>query len=49
MASNALSLDIEKYVRASTRRLILDGSLAIRDPDLEQLIVSELVDGAKGM
>jgi hypothetical protein len=49
MASNAIALDIEKYVRASTRRLILDGSLVIRDPDLEKLIVSELVDGAKGM
>ncbi|PMD21213.1 hypothetical protein NA56DRAFT_572794 [Hyaloscypha hepaticicola] len=49
MASNAIALDIEKYVRGSTRRLILDGSLVIRDPDLEKLIVSELVDGAKGM
>jgi hypothetical protein len=36
-------------VRASTRRLISDGLLVIRDPDLEQLIVDELVKGAKGM
>lgn len=49
ISSNVISLDIEKFVRASTRRLILDGSLVIRDPDLENLIVSELVDGAKGM
>ena len=49
MSSNAISSDIEKYVQASTRRRILDGSLAIKDPDLEQLIVSELVNGAKGM
>jgi hypothetical protein len=49
ISSNVISLDIENYVRASTRRRILDGSLVIRDPDLEQLIVSELVNGAKGM
>lgn len=49
ISSNAISLDIENYVRASTRRRISDGSLVIRDPDLEQLIVSELVNGAKGM
>jgi hypothetical protein len=49
LSPNVISSDIENYVRASTRRLILGGSLVIRDPDLEQLIVSELVDGAKGM
>ena len=49
ISSNAISLDIENYVRASTRRRILDGLLVISDPDLEQLIVSELVNGAKGM
>jgi hypothetical protein len=49
ISPNAISLDIGNYVRASTRRRILDGSLVISDPDLEQLIVSELVNGAKGM
>jgi hypothetical protein len=49
ISPDAISLDIENYIRASTRRRILDGSLVIRDPDLEQLIVNELVNGAKGM
>jgi hypothetical protein len=49
ISSSAISLDIENYVQASTRRRISDGSLVISDPDLEQLIVSELVNGAKGM
>lgn len=49
ISSTAISLDIENYVRASTRRRILDGLLVIRDPGLEQLIVNELVIGAKGM
>jgi len=49
VSSTAISLDIENYVRASTRRRISDGLLVIGDPDLEQLIVDELVKGAKGM
>jgi hypothetical protein len=49
VSANVISLDIEKYVQASTRQRIADGSLVISDPDLEQLIVKELVKGAKGM
>ena len=41
--------DIDNYVRASTRRRIKHGALVIQDPDLERLIVQELVEGAKGM
>ncbi|PMD40956.1 hypothetical protein L207DRAFT_544209 [Hyaloscypha variabilis F] len=49
ISSTAISLDIENYVRSSTRRRIADGLLVITDPDLAQLIVDELVKGAKGM
>jgi hypothetical protein len=49
VSSAAISTDIENYVRASTRRRISEGLLVISDPDLEQLIVDELVKGAKGM
>ncbi len=49
VSSAAISLDIENYVRSSTRRRIADGLLVITDPNLEQLIVDELVKGAKGM
>ncbi|KAE9368038.1 hypothetical protein N431DRAFT_494895 [Stipitochalara longipes BDJ] len=49
VSSTAICLDIENYVRASTRRRISDGLLVISDPNLEQLIVDELVKGAKGM
>jgi hypothetical protein len=49
VSSTAISLDIENYVRSSTRRRIADGLLVITDPDLEQLIVDELVKRAKGM
>lgn len=49
MSPRTIAMDINNYVRASTRRRILDGSLVIRDPKLEETIVSELVKGAKGM
>lgn len=49
LSSTVISLDIENYVRASTRRRISDGLLVIGDPDLEELIIDELVKGAKGM
>jgi hypothetical protein len=49
VSPNVISIDIEKYVQASTRRRIADGLLVISDPNLEQLIVKELVKGARGM
>ncbi|TVY80508.1 Vegetative incompatibility protein HET-E-1 [Lachnellula suecica] len=42
-------MDINNYVSKSIRQRIFNGSLAIRDPNLEELIVQELVKGAKGM
>ena len=49
VSPNSIEMDIDSYVRASTRRRITEGSLVIRDPALEELIVQELVKGAKGM
>ncbi|TVY93107.1 Ankyrin [Lachnellula willkommii] len=49
VSPTAIELDIDSYVRASTRLRIKEGSLVIRDPALEELIVQELVKGAKGM
>lgn len=49
ISPSAVAVDINSYVRASTRRRILDGSLVIRDPSLEETIILELVKGAKGM
>jgi hypothetical protein len=49
VSATAISQDIESYVRASTRRRIADGLLVIQNPNLEDLIVQELVKGAKGM
>lgn len=49
ISPSTIALDIGSYVRASTRRRILDGSLAIRDSKLEEIIVEELINGAKGM
>jgi hypothetical protein len=49
ISPSAIALDIDSYVRASTRRRILDGLLVIRDSTLEETIVQELVKGAKGM
>lgn len=49
ISAETIALDIGRYVRASTRRRIVDGSLVIQDPTLEEMIVEELVKGAKGM
>jgi hypothetical protein len=49
ISSSTIALDIESYVRASTRHRITIGSLVIQDPQLEDLIVTKLVDGAEGM
>jgi hypothetical protein len=49
ISPTAIALDIDSYVRASTRRRITEGSLVVQDPSLEELIVGELVKGAKGM
>lgn len=49
VSPTAIEFDIDSYVRASTRLRIKEGSLVIRDPALEELIVQELVKGAKGM
>jgi len=49
VSAEAIALDIGSYVQASTRRRIADGSLVLRDCNLEQTIVEALVEGAKGM
>ncbi|KAF4631653.1 hypothetical protein G7Y89_g6473 [Cudoniella acicularis] len=49
MSSASIAQDIESYVRASTRKCIVEGLLVIRNPDLEELIVLELVKRANGM
>ena len=49
ISSSMITSDIRKFVEASTRRKIVEGTLVLQDPGLEELIVSELVSGAKGM
>ncbi len=49
ISQKAIGPDIECYVRASTQCRISNGSLVIQDRMLEDIIVSELVKGAKGM
>lgn len=49
VSPSAIALDIEPYIRASTKQLVANGSLVLRDPTLEDLIVHRLVKGAKGM
>lgn len=47
MSSSAIELDIANYIRASTRARITEELLILQDPALEELIVQELVKGAK--
>lgn len=49
LSSTAIALDVESYVKAVTHRRIVDGSLVLLDPKLEEVIVQELVEGSKGM
>lgn len=49
VSAEAIALDIGAYVKASTRRRIANGSLLIRDPKLEEVIIQALIEGAKGM
>ncbi|KAG4436826.1 hypothetical protein IFR05_007675 [Cadophora sp. M221] len=49
ITTSSITSDILLYVRASTQRRITEGSLAIQDPRLENIIVDELVKGAHGM
>lgn len=49
ISPSTIALDIEAYVRDSTRHRLLNGSLVIQDPDLQNLIVQKLVTGAQGM
>jgi hypothetical protein len=49
MQSTSNSTDIERYIRGAIGRLILDGSLAVRDKLMEETIITELIKGAKGM
>jgi hypothetical protein len=49
VSADAIAFDIGSYVQASTRRRIADGSLVLRDCNLERVIVEALVKGAKGM
>lgn len=48
-SSEALSTDIDAFVRHSMRALLDAGSLKIFDSQLEETIVDALVHGAKGM
>jgi hypothetical protein len=49
VSAAAITADIDNYVRCSTRRRIVEGSLVIRDSELEEEIVKALIDGAQGM
>ena len=49
VSPTAIALDIDSYVRASTRCRIIQGLLVVQDQMLEELIVQELVKGAQGM
>lgn len=49
ISPSVIALDIEAYVRASTRHCLSNGSLVIQDPQLQNLIIDKLVNGAKGM
>ncbi|KAH7416746.1 hypothetical protein BKA64DRAFT_701531 [Cadophora sp. MPI-SDFR-AT-0126] len=46
---SVITSDIRKFVQASTRRRIVEGTLVLQDPSLEELVVDELVSGAQGM
>ncbi|EPE30309.1 hypothetical protein GLAREA_13032 [Glarea lozoyensis ATCC 20868] len=49
MQSTSNSTDIERYIRGAIERLILDGSLAVKNKFMEETIITELIKGAKGM
>ena len=49
LTTTALGSDIESFVRGSVRYRIESGQLTVRDPDLEQEIVRELVSKAHEM
>jgi len=49
VSTTIVDLDIASYIRASTKRRIAERLLVVQDPSLEELIVQELVKGAKGM
>ncbi|CZR67167.1 uncharacterized protein PAC_17066 [Phialocephala subalpina] len=49
VSPSTIAFDIESYVRASTNLCISSGSLVVRDPELEDLIIHRLVHGARGM
>jgi hypothetical protein len=41
--------DIKSYIRGEGRRLITEGYLAIKNSLIEELIIAELIKGARGM
>lgn len=49
VSPTATAEDIEAFVTASVRSKVEDGDLRIRNPELEQAIISELVLKANGM
>lgn len=49
ISPSTIALDIEAYVRSSTRHRLSNRSLVVQDPQLQDLIIRKLVDGAKGM
>ncbi|KAH7348858.1 hypothetical protein BKA65DRAFT_550923 [Rhexocercosporidium sp. MPI-PUGE-AT-0058] len=49
ITTSMITSDILSYVQASTQRRITEGSLVVKDPELEHVIVDELVKGAHGM
>jgi hypothetical protein len=49
MKPDSNAADIESYIREEVRRLIAEGCLAVKNSPIEELIVAELIKGARGM
>jgi hypothetical protein len=49
VSETAIETDIQGFVRGSVATLLAQGELVIRAPELQEDIVTSLIDGAKGM
>ena len=49
VSSAATATDIQRYVSNAIQSSLTSGELTLRDPELEQVIVSRLVEKAQGM
>jgi hypothetical protein len=49
VSESAIEADIQGFVRSSVARLLAQGELVIRAPELQEDIATILIEGAKGM